>query len=187
MIIKKEDIKSIEFVMENCETVIIPIECFKELNVDEWGDIKNKDALSKFSCAIEDKGNVSYGCGFATKITPLQRINQYDDITSIYIKLNNSNEEIQLYTEWEATSYYADNNIYQKSEMNSYKELKLNIGSCFKEFNISEVFKFSDNTIFYDTEGNEYKIYEDDETGTKYIFNETISDELLKKTFVLTK
>lgn len=187
MVIKKEDIKSIEFVMENCETVIIPIECFKELNVDEWGDIKNKDTLSKFSCAIEDKGNVLYGWGFTTKVTPLQRINQYDDITSIYIKLNNSNEEIQLYTQWGETSYYADSNIYQKSEMNSYKELKLTIGSCFKEFNISEVFKFSDNTIFYDTEGNEYKIYEDDETGTKYIFNEIISDELLKKTFVLTK
>lgn len=187
MIIKKEDIKSIEFVMENCETVIIPIECFKELNVEEWGDIKNKDTLSKFSCVIEDKGDVSYGCGFDTKITPLQRINQYDDITSIYIKLNNSNEEIQLYIEWEETSYYAYSNIYQKSEMNSYKELKLNIGSCFKEFNINEVFKFSDNAIFYDTEGNEYKIYEDTETGTKYIFNEIISDELLKKTFVLTK
>ena len=56
-----------------------------------------------------------------------------------------------------------------------------------KEFNINEVFKFSDNAIFYDTEGNEYKIYEDAETGTKYIFNEIISDELLKKTFVLTK
>lgn len=189
MIIKRENIKLIEFVFENCETIKIPIECFNKINIDEWGEVEHESTLNEFHCVIEDNGDMKYGMGFDSFVAPMQRINKYDDITSIYIYFNNTDEYkdgFQLYINW-GSDYNRCDNINQRSNKISYSELELKIGEFAREFNISEVLEFDDNTKFYDAEGKEYRIYEDDETSVKYIFDEIISDKLINQTFYLKK
>lgn len=189
MKIKREDIKLIEFVMENCETIKIPMDCFEQINIDEWGEVNHQNTLNELHCVIKDNGDMKYGMGFDSFVAPMQRISKYDDITSIYIYFNNTDEYedgFQLYINW-GSGYNDYSNINQRSNKISHSELELKIGEFAREFNISEVLEFDDNTKFYDAEGKEYRIYEDDETGIKYIFDEIISDKLINKTFYLKK
>ena len=80
-----DNIESIDFVFENCESMRIPIENFKSLGIRKVGDY-----YSLF-CIIDGIDNITEYTLYAEHLTPFQRIFEYNDITSIEIRYKNRN------------------------------------------------------------------------------------------------
>ena len=76
-------IKEVEFLLENCESIIVPYECFKEFD----------DSNGEYNFTIKDNGQIRYGTTFGNNTTtPLQRLNLFDDITNMYLKYEDNAE-----------------------------------------------------------------------------------------------
>lgn len=154
------NIKEIEFVFENCECVVVPIECFKKLYIKDLNKLKNKDSFEEMKCIIVDNGQSKYSFGFATTVTPIQRINQYNDITSIYITYNDD-KIIQLYTPWYEENEYCNSqsNENQTTNMSSYNTVELSIIKNSKTYTLEQALNNLDsNTRIQDSKGNIYTI-----------------------------
>ena len=106
-----QDIISVEFILENCESVWIPQHCFKYFELNETSDGYEMDAH------IIDNGSLD-GYLFDTK-SPLQRLNYYSDICHINLKLANG-EVISISPVWCPED--DQNNNFQSSKLISYKE-----------------------------------------------------------------
>lgn len=112
-----DNIKSIDFVFENCETMRIPIENFKSLEIEKVND----DSYS-LSCIIEGMDNIEYS-PFTNDLSPFNRLSMSDDITSIELEFKNGTIKlIQLV--WEGTD---TTNYCQISSMISWNKISINI------------------------------------------------------------
>lgn len=75
-----DNIKSIDFVFENCETMRIPIESFTKLDIS-----KVDDEYYSLSCIIEGIDNIEY-CSFSNDLSPFNRLSMSDDIVKIELE-----------------------------------------------------------------------------------------------------
>lgn len=102
----------IDLGFENCEGMFIPVEALDNLYIKD-GEINTYINLNE---------KIEYG-GFYDDLTPLQRINKYDDITSVNLiyKDNDVEYEIVRSNEWE------QENRYQTSELIFWNKLHLEI------------------------------------------------------------
>lgn len=185
MIIKRENIRSVEFALENCECIVVPIECFKSLNiVDNNINIENCCTLNKFECEITYKEGLDYSFGFKTNITPLQRLDNYSDIVNIIINLKDG-QEIECAMPWYENEKFYDSqyNANQKTIMKSHKELYIKIEKNSKEYTIQEIFKLSNGTKFIDENNKEYTLYKDNKLSC--IPDMMITEKLLNAKFKL--
>lgn len=109
--INTKDLLGIGLIFENCEGMFIPVESFTDLYIQD-GEI---DTYINLSDKIEYKG--------FDNSTPLQRINKYDDITSVNLIYKDKDMEYQTvwYNAWE------QENRYQTSELISWNKLHLEI------------------------------------------------------------
>ena len=188
-LIELNNIKNIEVLFENCECIKIPVECFKEFNIEidntiEKEDVNNSNAnLKSLKCKIVDNGNIEYGCCFNEITTPISRIFKHNDITAIYL-YDYKNNEIELRIPWGENNL---NNYNQHSKLISYKEIELYIAENSREYTLEESLEeLKDGDIIIDTNGNEYEICEDNITGEKYL-NTILKQSLLKEVFSLLK
>jgi hypothetical protein len=178
-------IKSVGFVFENCECVEIPFECFVEFEIKDIEKLSNEDTFESFKCVIEDKGGTKYTCGGFGQKTPIQRMDYYNDITSIYITYND-NSQIQLFCPWYeenecCNSQYDD---YQTSKMQSFNRIELNIINNSKWYNLEEILnKFEDGVKVKDQEENIYTIYYEEDNGLTYLFDTTVNNKILNSRF----
>lgn len=170
----KQDIISSEFILENCESVCIPQNCFKYFKLNETNDGYEMDAH------IIDNGNLD-GYLFDTK-SPLQRLNYYSDICHINLKLSNG-KMININPVWCPED--DQNNNFQSSNLISYKEIIISINKYEKELSIRDVLRLQHGTIVVDDEGNEYIVEEDEEC--KYLFDTYITNKILDSTFKIKK
>jgi hypothetical protein len=120
-----KDIKSIDFVFENCETMRIPIESFKSLEIEKAND----DSYS-LSCIIEGVDKIQDSL-YKEYFNPFQRIVDYDDITSIEIRYKNGDVN-NLYMIWEGDY----SNFYQESCLLKFNKIKININEKVKQAKI---------------------------------------------------
>lgn len=132
-------IKEVEFLLENCESIIVPYECFKEFD----------DSNGEYNFTIKDNGQIRYGTTFGNNTTtPLQRLNLFDDITNMYLKYED-NAESPIRINW----YYKNewdnpqNNQYQKSELLSFNELHISISKNNYTLSLSDVFSLDGEII----------------------------------------
>lgn len=132
-------IKEVKFLLENCESIIVPYECFKEFD----------DSNGEYNFTIKDNGCIDYGETFSSnEKTPLQRLNHYDDIVKIYVKYDDDTESI-IRPDW----YYENewdnpqNNQYQKSELLSFNELHISISKNNYTLSLSDVFSLDGEII----------------------------------------
>ena len=177
-LIELNDIKKIEISFENCECIKVPVECFKEFNIEidntiEKESVDNFNAnLKSLKCKIVDNGNIEYSTTWSSNnISPLHRISQYDDITAIYL-YDYKDNEIKLVIPWYYENEYniPKNNYNQHSKLISYKEIELYIAENSREYTLEEALEeLKDGDIIIDTNGNEYEICEDNITGEKYL------------------
>lgn len=120
-----KDIKSIDFIFENCETMRIPIESFKSLEIEKAND----DSYS-LSCIIEGVDKIQDSL-YKEYFNPFQRIVDYDDITSIEIRYKNGDVN-NLYMIWEGDY----SNFYQESYLLRFNKIKININEKVKQAKI---------------------------------------------------
>ncbi|GEM_PF-3308584 len=136
------NIKEIEIGLENCESVIIPFDCFKEFDYIS----KDDTHISVLTCLIEDNGKSEYSSTFMnSKISPIQRLAKYDDIAYIEIHFVNGTSSF-LYVIWHDGD--DDNNKNQKSQLISYKEISIEIKPYIKTYSVTELFEFPNGTKF---------------------------------------
>lgn len=166
----KKDIRMVKFILENCETVWIPQECFNDFETNYTNDGYELEAHIIDNCNLD-------GYLFDTK-SPLQRLNCRPDICSVELELVNG-EEVELALVWSPEGY-SDNN-FQTSELFSYKELKLSINKYNKVFSIQDVLKLGKGTVVIDENGKEYTVEEDEEC--KYLFDTYFTDVVLYSKF----
>lgn len=120
-------VKYIEIIFENCESIYIPINCFKEFIY-----IENE----LFFKVIND-GEIEYTESWMDiKNNPIDRI-AYNDITNIYFL--NENKDIINSIDTEYLFEYGEENIYQESNVINYKEVEVIISK--KSYYINELKK----------------------------------------------
>ena len=112
------NIIKIELVFENCEGVIIPLECFEQLEYE----INNK-FISKFKCKIKLDSSIQCNL-YDNATTPIERIYQYNDITHI-VFIDTYDKHNSIPVEWDYENY--NSNEYQISKLLSWDKLDLNI------------------------------------------------------------
>ena len=108
-----DNIESIDFIFENCESMRIPMENFKNLEIEKVGDYYS------LSCIIEGIDNIEYH-PFSNNSNPFQRIVDYNDITSIEIRYKNGDKN-HLYMIWEGDY----SNFYQESYLVKVNKIKI--------------------------------------------------------------
>ena len=185
-LIELNNIKSIDILFENCECIKVPVECFKEFNIEidntiEKEEIDNFNAnLKSLKCKIIDKGNIYYLKTYKNNTTsPLSRIINYNDITAIYL-YDYEDNRIELRTPWDGD---CNNNYNQHLKVLSHKEIELHIAENSKEYILEEALdELKDGYIIIDANGNEYEICENNITGEKYL-NTILKQSLLKEVF----
>lgn len=136
------NIKEIEIGLENCESVIIPFECFKKFDYTP----KDDTHIETLTCLIEDNGNFKYSSILMdSKISPMQRLAEYNDISYIEIYFENDTSKF-FYVVWNDGDL--DNNKNQKSQLLSYKEISIEIKPYIETYSVVEIFKFPNGTKF---------------------------------------
>ena len=125
-----KDIKAIEFVFENCECVTIEAPYIGDVLIEgietsirrvAVNCICESTSCKRFEVAISKEANVeneSYG----EKIRKLSRINDWDDVTSIFLKYEDGSEK-EILVPWVGES--DDNNEAQSSFIDKYGNLYL--------------------------------------------------------------
>lgn len=172
----EENIRYVALGFENCEGLQIPIENF------EYLDINNNEV----NCEINLSNNIVYG-GFY-KISPLERINKFNDIVHFELLDKNKNIrkiDIPWYDPEPGNPFVnSDNNEYQKTELVQWNKLKLSIKKDNKKFTLKEILKMNKEMIIKDTKENTYNIKQNKE-GT-YI-DTFVTFDLLETEFTISK
>lgn len=184
-LIELNNIKSIDILFENCECIKVPVECFKEFDIEidntiEKEEIDNFNAnLKSLKCKIIDNGNIEYSCSFNEITTPISRIFKHNDITAIYL-YDYKDNEIELRIPWGENNL---NNYNQHSKLISYKEIELYIAENSREYTLEEALEeLKDGDVIIDTKGKEYTLYED-ENGDNCLVEGIINLKLLNEKF----
>ncbi len=162
-------IKEVEFILENCESVIVPLNCL-ESGLTMSASKEDDTLLTQFQCNIQDNGEVRYGCTWDDKTHPLHRLAQYNDICRIKFTYEDGNKKelsIQWYEDEENPWDMSNENLNQTTEFIDYKTFKINIKPYIKKYSINEILGFPSGTVFKGDNGKEYEILENE--NIKYI------------------
>ena len=111
--LNKMNVKGIEFIFDNCESILVPIECFKNF-IAINGEVKFK---------IVNNGNVEYSYTWGDNITnPIERIS-HKDISGIFLEFEEEekNNKIQINFNYSMGRY----NEYQLNNMFDYKTIEV--------------------------------------------------------------
>lgn len=119
------NIESINFIFENCESVRIPIENFKSLKIEKEGDCYSMSSI------IEGIDNITEYTLYEKHLNPFQRIFEYNDITSMEIKYKNGNID-NLNMIWEG----GNSNFYQESYLLRFNKIRIEINEEVKQTKI---------------------------------------------------
>lgn len=119
------NIESIDFIFENLESMTIPIENFKSLEIEKVGDYYS------LSCLIEGVDKIIMDISYEAYSNPFQRIANYNDITKIEIKYKNGNIG-NLYMIWEGEY----SNSYQESHLLKFNKIRIEINKEVKQTKI---------------------------------------------------
>jgi hypothetical protein len=165
-----KNIKEIHFSFENCEGIIVPYECFSRF--DFTTDAEDKFKITHLNCEIKDNGNSKYTTTWTNNNTsPIQRLGQYPDITSIDITYDdNSNDDYGVKWYWDDEDEYniPEENKNQHNNLIGYNEIHITVKPYIKSYFIYEIFNLPTNTLLKDDTENTYIILLD-ENSNKYL------------------
>lgn len=78
-----KDTLSVEFILENCETILVPCYCFKEFELIEY----NNMGIYELHCIIDKQDDLIYNDFNSNKTSPIRRLHENQDITSCHLVL----------------------------------------------------------------------------------------------------
>jgi hypothetical protein len=150
----KEKLKGIQIVFENCESMFIPINCIKQLKyeMEEYkGDSDIKNLITKLDCVIENNGTITRNPDFVEKESPIQRINQYDDICYFDFMYKDGSQDSN-YVHWynDENKYNSENNDGQSSKLLRYNKIHIIVKPYIPKYSINEIFQFPVGTKIKD-------------------------------------
>lgn len=171
-IINRENIKAVEFNLNNTDTISVPYECFNEFELITKYNKDNDIVFPHLSCDIEDNGKIEFIQTFPGNIkSPVQMLNE-TTITSIDI-IYKDNTEISIQT----SLYYDEHDecysVNQKNEIFSYKNIHITIKPYIPSYLIYDLFKLPTNTKLKDDTENTYMILQDDNENKYLAYNDT--------------
>lgn len=115
--VRDKDIKYITFILENCESMSIPIENFTKLDIS-----KVDNEYYDFECVIKKIDNIEYR-SFTNDLSPFNRLSMSDDIVRIELEFTNGTEHsVQPY--WKGTDF---NNYCQISHVIGWDKISISI------------------------------------------------------------
>lgn len=182
-------IKHVEFVLENCEVIIIPYQCFKTLSIngsEDLNSLKDGDAITNMECDIINNGIMSYGYGFNNQESPIERLNNSNDICAVNF-IYNDDTSISMRIEW----YQDENNYYNQPQYNenqtsnklNYNSIHIEIKPFIRTYSIQEVFEFEVGTYIEDENGVKYII--SDNGNGKFIEEKLLSAKMVNMKYTL--
>ncbi|WP_291567050.1 MULTISPECIES: hypothetical protein [unclassified Clostridium] len=127
-VMQEKLIKTVEFVLENCETVIVPYNCFKLFKINRSEPISNKQTITHLDCVIEISKDMKYGstCSYNFK-HPFYRLHDCNDITQIELTYEDNAKSL-VYVDWREDVWtYSDTNKYQMNTLFDYNTLHIHI------------------------------------------------------------
>ena len=146
-----KELKSVEIVLENCETILIDRKYIGEIECDNIKKSISRRACNSISVvntcetfAIQINNKLSenedstwiFGTLADEKRNPIERLISFNDITSICFKfVDEEDESEQIYVNWGGDSEYS--NEYQKSYKNNFGDLFIVIS---KNKSIEDIF-----------------------------------------------
>lgn len=145
-------IEKVQFVFENCECCTVPIECFKELSIKIVEESFDED-LGKEYQICEVNFHVVDNCQIEMELYTIQslaqRVAQHHDIAQIVVKHTDGSQSniLPVWYDEEDRPYWEDN-LYQQTELISYKEVKISIAKSNKIYTIEEVLKSKHGSRF---------------------------------------
>lgn len=163
----KKEIETIQIAFENCVGITIPYRCIKQLNYEtkkysgEYGTDRNIDnIITSLDCIIENDGGISFNLPWMdNRQSPIQRLNQYNDICYFDIIYKDGIKESNS-VEWYYDDFYAEpkENKNQTSKLLRYNKIHIHVEPYIPQYTIFEIFSFPPRTIFKDDENNKYEI-----------------------------
>ena len=112
-----KEIKSVTFILENCEFIKIPCGNFSKLDF-----IKVDNECYNFECVIEKLDNIEYH-PFANDYSPFARLSMFNDITSIELEFTDRTKK-SIRPVWKGTNTI---NYCQISHMISWGKISISI------------------------------------------------------------
>ena len=180
---ENKKIKELHFGLENSDELVIPIACFRTLSINGVVDLellKEGDTITHIYCDIKDNGKMDYvGIFGSSQISPITRLNQYNDITDVDI-IYEDRTEINLRIAWydEDNPYCNRNtNLNQTSNKSSFNEIHIDVTPYVQTYTIQEVFEFHIGGVIKDEEDNCYIIEEFEDS--KCLKNQKLTQKLI--------
>lgn len=191
----KKEIETIQIAFENCVGITIPYYCIKQLNYEtkeycgEYGMDKDINGIiTNLDCIIENDGSISFNhLWMDDGQSPIQRLNQYNDICYFDIIYKDGTRESN-YVEWYYENDYDDpqENKNQTSKLLRYNKIHIYVKPYIPQYTIQEIFSFPIGTHLQDERGNKYIILPNGQ-GIKSIdlYSTCLTEENINMKFII--
>lgn len=175
----KQGVKYADIGFQNCECMLIPIE-----DIIEFTSLNDE-----INCVIRLSDRISYDGFGQTNLSPLERIDKNDDITSFELRDKKMSLIKRINFPWyspdpENPYYNLPYNEYQKSKLSgkdnlilSIKKENLQLGA--EKFSLKDILEMNKEMIIIDENNNTYKVDKKDDKA--FINNLTL--EMLESTY----
>ena len=168
----EKEIKEITFVLENCESITVPYQCFSnfEFTIDDMTK-KHDRYIKTLNCVINDNGSIEYGMTYDGNMTsPIKRLSECEDICWVYIIYNDKSKE-EHYVNW-CDDDNENSNDNQTSRLIDYHTIEIKIAPYVPKCSLIDIFNFAIGTTF---KGEKDKIFYTIEAQLKNKDNKYIS------------
>lgn len=137
-----KDTLSVEFILENCESVVIPCHCFKDFTLIEYKNM----GVYELHCVIDKQDSIIYNDFNSNRTSPIYRLHEHQDITSCHLVLFNG-EKVHCDLVW--NNVYGDNE-FQKTNLISFNKIEIIIKVIDRKKRIKEKHQLKLKEIMYD-------------------------------------
>ena len=167
------NIKEIKFVLENCESINIPYECFDKF---EFTTDSDNEYIQTLNCTITDNGKIEYGMTYDGNITsPVQRLNKYRDICCVNI-IYNDESTVEGNIKWHDNIDNEDMNDNQTNELIDYRTINIKIVPFIPKYSLIDIFNLTvGTTLKGEDDGQIYEIESNYGDNNKYLYNSNIN------------
>ena len=173
-----EGLESIDFCLENCDVISVPLENIKKGCIDYTPGERKSNHLF---IHLIDNGNIEISSGYRT--SPCQRLSAYEDVVGIDLIFGDGHTE-RIDFPWFNEDYCT--NKYQASNLISYKEVQLSIDRRNHYVDICDALDYEDDTVFELSRTNEKivvktlnddKVFISQDTGSLLTFSRSLLSE----------
>ena len=177
----KKEIKEVQFVLENCESITVPYQCFS--NFEFTIDTTNDRYIRTLNCVIKDSGNIEYGTYSDNTTSPIKRLSEYGDICDVNITYNDKSKEEYCIIWYDDRNGNSNDN--QTSELIDYRTINIKIAPHIPKYSLADTFEFAVGEVFQGEEDKAIIKIEWDINRNKFISNITkLTEQQVRQSYI---